>query len=159
MAKGIPSILYIGLNCDSTVAQLRCRIHFPPLHWAVLVTWMNNTFIYLFTYRLCGRRRGWDVQREQHWNKYTIKGETDHQPSLDAWDGCSGLVHWTIHLNQSDVLGFLEYSAESSYKWALAFLKGRDSSLWTKSCILCLGFWLTCDLFFLIAWLMDFIFV
>ena len=41
-----------------------------------------------------GRRRGWDVQREQHWNKYTIKGETDLQPRLDAWDGCSGLVHW-----------------------------------------------------------------
>ena len=31
---------------------------------------------------------------EQHWNKYTIKGETDHQPRLDAWDKCSGLVHW-----------------------------------------------------------------
>ena len=29
-----------------------------------------------------------------HWNKYTIKGETDHQPRLDAWDKCSGLVHW-----------------------------------------------------------------
>ena len=28
------------------------------------------------TFRLCGRRWGWDVQREQHWNKYTIKGET-----------------------------------------------------------------------------------
>ena len=26
--------------------------------------------------------------------KYTIKGETDHQPRLDAWDKCSGLVHW-----------------------------------------------------------------
>ena len=22
-----------------------------------------------------------------------IKGETDHQPRLDAWDKCSGLVH------------------------------------------------------------------
>ena len=41
-----------------------------------------------------GRRRGWDVLREQHWNKYTIKGETDHQPRLDTWDKCSGLVHW-----------------------------------------------------------------
>ena len=29
-----------------------------------------------------------------HWNKYTIKGETYHQPRLDAWDKCSGLVHW-----------------------------------------------------------------
>ena len=28
------------------------------------------------TFGLCGRRWGWDVQREQHWNKYTIKGET-----------------------------------------------------------------------------------
>ena len=35
-----------------------------------------------------------DVQREQHWNKYTIKCETDHQPRLDAWDKRSGLVHW-----------------------------------------------------------------
>ena len=46
------------------------------------------------TVGLCGRWWGWDVQREQHWNKYTIKGETDHQPRLDAWDKCSGLVHW-----------------------------------------------------------------
>ena len=45
------------------------------------------------TFGLCGRRRGWDVLREQPWNKYTIKGETDHQPRLDAWDKCSGLVH------------------------------------------------------------------
>ena len=30
---------------------------------------------------------------EQHWNMY-IKGETDHQPRLDAWDKCLGLVHW-----------------------------------------------------------------
>ena len=48
MAKEIPPILYIGLNCDSTVPQLRCRIHFPPLHWAVLVIWMNNVCMYVF---------------------------------------------------------------------------------------------------------------
>ena len=23
-----------------------------------------------------------------------IYSETDHQPRLDAWDKCSGLVHW-----------------------------------------------------------------
>ena len=46
------------------------------------------------TLGLRGRRRGWDVLREQHWHKYTIKGETDLQPRLDAWDKCSGLVHW-----------------------------------------------------------------
>ena len=32
--------------------------------------------------------------REQHQNMYIIKGETDHQPRLDAWDKCSGLVLW-----------------------------------------------------------------
>ena len=36
------------------------------------------------SFGLCGRRRGWDVSREQHLNMYTIKGETDHQPRLDA---------------------------------------------------------------------------
>ena len=41
-----------------------------------------------------GIRQGWDVLREQHQNMYIIKGETDHQPRLDAWDMCSGLVHW-----------------------------------------------------------------
>ena len=25
---------------------------------------------------------------------YIIYSETDHQPRLDAWDKCSGLVHW-----------------------------------------------------------------
>ena len=46
------------------------------------------------TFGLCGRRRGWDVSREQHRNMYIIYGETVHQPRLDAWDKCSGLVHW-----------------------------------------------------------------
>ena len=46
------------------------------------------------SFGLCGRRRGWDVLREQHQNMCIIKGETDHQPRLDAWDKCSGLVHW-----------------------------------------------------------------
>ena len=36
------------------------------------------------SFRLCGRRRGWDVSREQHRNMYIIKGETDDQPRLDA---------------------------------------------------------------------------
>ena len=46
------------------------------------------------TFGLCGRRWVWDVSREQHQNMYIIKGETDHQPRWDAWDKCSGLVHW-----------------------------------------------------------------
>ena len=35
------------------------------------------------SFRLCGRRRGRDVSREQHRNMYTIKGET-----LPAQVGC-----------------------------------------------------------------------
>ena len=46
------------------------------------------------TFGLYGRRREWDDLREQHRNMYTIKDERDHQPRLDAWDKCSGLVHW-----------------------------------------------------------------
>ena len=45
------------------------------------------------TFGLYGRR-GWDDLREQHWNIYIIKCETDRQSRLDAWDKCSGLVHW-----------------------------------------------------------------
>ena len=44
------------------------------------------------------QNRLWDSVEEgegvMFWNKYIIKGETDHQPRLDAWDKCSGLVHW-----------------------------------------------------------------
>ena len=46
------------------------------------------------TFGSCGRRQGSDVSREQHQNMYIIKGETDHQPRLDAWDKSSELVHW-----------------------------------------------------------------
>ena len=46
------------------------------------------------TFGLCGRRRGWDISREQHRNLYIIYSETDHQPRLGACDKCSGLVHW-----------------------------------------------------------------
>ena len=33
-------------------------------------------------------------EKIQHQNMYIIQCETDHQPRLDAWDKCSGLVHW-----------------------------------------------------------------
>ena len=46
------------------------------------------------TFRLYGRRRGWDDLREQHRNMYIIKCETDRQSRSDAGDKCSGLVHW-----------------------------------------------------------------
>ena len=36
------------------------------------------------TFGLCGKRRGWDVSKEQHQNMYIIKCETGHQPRLDA---------------------------------------------------------------------------
>ena len=47
--------------------------------------------MYRTDFGLYGRMRGWDDLREQHWNMYIIKGETDHQPMLDARDKCSGL--------------------------------------------------------------------
>ena len=62
------------------------------------------------TFGLCGRRRGWDLSREQHRNMYIIYSETDHQTRLDAWDKCSGLVHWVVlHLKE-----FLSDSAHVS---------------------------------------------
>ena len=36
------------------------------------------------TFGLCRRRLRWYVLREQCRNMYIIKGETDHQPRLDA---------------------------------------------------------------------------
>ena len=36
------------------------------------------------SFRLCGRRRGWDVSREQHRNMYIIYSETEHQTMLGA---------------------------------------------------------------------------
>ena len=46
------------------------------------------------SFRLCGRRLGWDVLREQHQNMYIIKGETDHQlrwmHETSAWGWCPG---------------------------------------------------------------------
>ena len=46
------------------------------------------------TFGLYGRRRGWDDLREQHRNMYIIKCGTDRHSRLDAWEKCSGLVHW-----------------------------------------------------------------
>ena len=43
---------------------------------------INILISQLFTFKLCGSML------------YTIKGERDHQPRLDVWDKCSGLVHW-----------------------------------------------------------------
>ena len=67
------------------------------------------------TFGLCGRRRVWDDMREQHWNMYIIKCETDHQSRLDAlgwprgmgwggrWEAGSGwgthVNPWLIHVN------------------------------------------------------------
>ena len=32
--------------------------------------------------------------KDTYRNMYIIYSETDHQSRLDAWDKCSGLVHW-----------------------------------------------------------------
>ena len=67
--------------------------YLPADEW-INKMWDNYTMVYYSVFWTLGRRRGWDVQREQHRNMYIIKGETDHQPRLDPWDKCSGLVHW-----------------------------------------------------------------
>ena len=36
------------------------------------ILFFSSSFIYLFIFGLCGRRRGWDVSREQHRNMYII---------------------------------------------------------------------------------------
>ena len=41
-----------------------------------------------------GEGEGGMIWENSKWNMCIIKGETDHQPRLDAWDKCSGLVHW-----------------------------------------------------------------
>ena len=60
------------------------------------VSWIAGRFFTLWATRealICVNHTIY-VLREQHQNMYIIKGETDHQPRLDAWDKCSGLVHW-----------------------------------------------------------------
>ena len=39
----------------------------------------------------CGRRQGGMFRKN---SMYIIYSETDHQPRLDAWEKCLGLVHW-----------------------------------------------------------------
>ena len=51
------------------------------------------------TFGLCGRRRGWDVSREQHRNMYIIYGERDHQSRLDPWTSARA---WYTGKTQSD---------------------------------------------------------
>ena len=34
---------------------------------------------------------------------YIIYGEMDRQPRLDAWDKCSGLVHWETQRDQVEM--------------------------------------------------------
>ena len=44
-------------------------------HNVCLTLWFLNVFVFRFielSFRLCGRRRGWDVSREQHRNMYII---------------------------------------------------------------------------------------
>ena len=38
------------------------------------------------SFEICGRRRGWDDLREQHWNMYIIICKIDRQSRFDAWD-------------------------------------------------------------------------
>ena len=48
------------------------------------------------TFGLCGRRRGWDDLREQHWNMYITICKIDRQSRFDAWDRAlrAGALGW-----------------------------------------------------------------
>ena len=48
------------------------------------------------TFEFCGRRRGWDDLREEHWNMYIILCEIDCQSRFDAWDKVlrAGALGW-----------------------------------------------------------------
>ena len=85
----------MGFNMSSTLeSPERFKNFWCPSHTQKLAKQKKRHRCTEQTFGLCGRRQGWDVSREQHQNMYIIKGETDHQPRLDAWDKCSGLVHW-----------------------------------------------------------------
>ena len=84
--KGNPLTLLVGIQTSKATSKMVTITLYAKQKKRNRCTEQN--------FRLCGRRRGWDIQREQHWNKYTIKGETDHQPRLDAWDGGWGLAQW-----------------------------------------------------------------
>ena len=74
----IGSFIFLELNCRS------CLYIFEINHLSVYAKQKKRHRCTEQTLGLCGRRRGWDVLREQHQNMYTIKGETDRQSRLDA---------------------------------------------------------------------------
>ena len=78
-------IIIIIFNIIITLLGMKCYL----IVVLILLPLKTNDFKYLFRFLLaiC-------ISPLKNWNKYTIKGETDHQPRLDAWDKCSGLVHW-----------------------------------------------------------------
>ena len=65
-----------------------------PLRACVLSHFSRvQLFVTLWTVA-CQASLSMGFSRQQHWNMYIIYGERDHQSRLDAWDKCSGLVHW-----------------------------------------------------------------
>ena len=54
------------------------------------------------TFGLCGRRRGWDVLREQHQNMYIIK---DEQITSPGWMHETSAQGWCTGKTQRDGMG------------------------------------------------------
>ena len=69
-------------------------MEFRKMVMITLYAKQKETQMYRTEFWTLWEKARWDVSREQHQNMYIIYGETDHQPRLDAWDKCSGLVHW-----------------------------------------------------------------
>ena len=80
------------------------------------------------TFALCGRRRGQDGLREQRWHMHITMCETDRQSRLDAWDKCSGLVHWDDPEGcdgEGDGRGFQDGEHMNTHGWFLS-VHGKD---------------------------------
>ena len=87
-------------NSVSIVLILVCCVHF--------LQWVYRPFVMMtldarqqkrhrcieWTFRFCGRGRGWHDLGEWHWNMYNIIYETITSPGLMHDTGCLGLVHW-----------------------------------------------------------------
>ena len=58
--------------------------------------------MYRTDFGISGKRRGWDVLREQHQNMYIIYSETDHQPH---WMHETSAQGWCTGKTQRDGMG------------------------------------------------------
>ena len=94
--KGNPLTLLVGMQAGT--ATMENSVGIPYKTGNRTAAWprmMVTTILYARQQKrhrckkeateLCGRRRGWDDMREQHWNMYNTICITDDQFKFDAW--------------------------------------------------------------------------